>query len=162
MGLFGSLDVNEIPEDPFWVDNGKYFAVLQSWKKADNEEKNTHGLVMRWQIQEPDSDFDGSFVDDWKTTYPGLTEEQLEDMEQETKNNCKKDLSRLRQRLTQVGVSVEDMEDDNFGDEGDELSAQYVGTEAYITVRNTPDKNVPSRNYRNITFVELATPADDD
>jgi hypothetical protein len=31
----------------------------------------------------------------------------------------------------------------------------YVGTEAYITVKNTTNQDDPSRKYRNVTWVRL-------
>jgi hypothetical protein len=36
-----------------------------------------------------------------------------------------------------------------------EVAATYVGTEAYITVKNTTNQDDPSKKYRNVTFVRL-------
>ncbi len=143
MGLFGNVDVNEVPDDPFWVDNGTYLAVLTEVKVVDNEEKDVHGLAFKWIITEDDSEFDGNQVQDWKNIYPNLNEEDV------TKE-IKADLSRLKNRLTQIGVTEEEMASDEL-----DYLQEYVSTEAYITVKNTTNQDDPSKKYRNITFVRL-------
>lgn len=149
MGLFGNVDVSEVPEDPFFVEDGTYLAQITEFKNVNNEEKNVHGLVIRWQILDEDSDFFEANVDDWKTTYPDLDEDSLTP-------DIKKDLSRLKNRLLAIGVTEDDM--NNWSDE---VAAEYVGTEAYITVKNTTNQDDPSKKYRNVTFVRLPAPADD-
>lgn len=142
MGLFGNIDANEIPEDPFHVDDGTYLCVLTEVKAVERSSDGQHGLAFKWTITEEDSEFEGNTLNDWKNYYPELTEEDLTP-------EIKKDLSRLKQRLTQIGVPEEDMDsfNENFSD--------YVGTEAYVTVRNTTDTRDPSKKYRNVTFIRL-------
>lgn len=142
MGLFGDKDASDIPDDPFHVDNGKYYSVLTEIKQINNEEKGTNALSFTWKIQDEDSDFDGNTVQDWKNYYPDLTEEDLTP-------EIQKDLSRLKQRLTQIGVPEEEMNDFL------ENKEDYVGTEAYITVKNWQNQDDPSKKGRNITFVQL-------
>lgn len=146
MGLFGDVDITEVPEDPFFVDDGTYLAVLESFKTVDNEERGTHGLVIRWKITDEDSEYFNNNVDDWKTTYPNLTPDEVTP-------EIRKDLSRLKNRLSQIGVTEDDM--NNWSEE---VSAEYVGTEAYITVKNSTNQDDPSKKYRNVTFVKLASP----
>lgn len=144
MGLFGDIDVSEVPNDPFWVDDGTYLAVLSELKDVTtNSEPARHGLAMKWVIQEEDSEFNGNNVQDWKNTYPDLTEDSLTP-------EIRQDLSRLRQRLEQIGVTEEDMQNWDA-----EVAASYVGTEAYITVKNSTNPDDPSKKYRNVTFVRL-------
>ena len=142
MGLFGDVDVSEVPEDPFWVDNGTYLAVLTELKNVETND-GRHGLAMKWVIQEDDSEFNGSQLQDWKNTYPDLTEEDVTP-------EIRKDLSRLKQRLVQIGVTEEDIQ--NWDEE---VASSYIGTEAYLTVKNTSNQDDPSKKYRNITFVRL-------
>jgi hypothetical protein len=142
MGLFGDIDVSEVPEDPFWVDNGTYLAVLTELKNVETND-GRHGLAMKWVIQEEDSEFNGSQLQDWKNTYPDLTEEDVTP-------EIKKDLSRLKQRLVQIGVTEEDQQ--NWDEE---IASSYIGTEAYLTVKNSTNQDDPSKKYRNITFVRL-------
>lgn len=142
MGLFGDIDVSEVPEDPFWVDNGTYLAVLTELKNVETND-GRHGLAMKWVIQEDDSEFNGSQLQDWKNTYPDLTEEDVTP-------EIKKDLSRLKQRLVQIGVTEEDIQ--NWDEE---VASSYIGTEAYLTVKNSTNQDDPSKKYRNITFVRL-------
>lgn len=142
MGLFGNIDANEIPEDPFHVDDGTYLSVLTEVKVVQRSSDGQNGLAFKWTITEEDSEFEGNTLNDWKNFYPELTEEDLTP-------DIKKDLSRLKQRLTQIGVPEEDMDsfNENFSD--------YIGTEAYVTVRNTTDTRDPSKKYRNVTFIRL-------
>lgn len=142
MGLFGDIDVSEVPEDPFWVDNGTYLSVLTELKNVETND-GRHGLAMKWVIQEDDSEFNGSQLQDWKNTYPDLTEEDVTP-------EIKKDLSRLKQRLVQIGVTEEDIQ--NWDEE---VASSYIGTEAYLTVKNSTNQDDPSKKYRNITFVRL-------
>lgn len=142
MGLFGDIDAHEIPEDPFHVDDGTYLCVLTEIKAVKRNSDGQDGLAFKWTITEEDSEFEGNTLNDWKNFYPELTEEDLT-------SDIKKDLSRLKQRLTQIGVPEEDM------DKFIESFSDYVGTEAYVTVRNTVDNKDPSKKYRNVTFVRL-------
>lgn len=142
MGLFGDVDAADIPEDPFHVDDGTYLCTLTEVKAVQRNSDGQHGLAFKWTITEDDSEFEGNTLNDWKNFYPDLTEEDLT-------QDIKKDLSRLKQRLTQLGVPEEDM--GKFNENFDE----YIGTEAYVTVKNTTDTKDPSKKYRNITFVRL-------
>lgn len=141
-GLFGKLDASEIPDDPFHVDDGTYLSVLQEVKAVQRNSDGQNGLSFKFAIVEEDSEFEGNTVQSWKNFYPDLTEDDLTP-------DIKKDLSRLKQFLTQLGVPEEDM--DAFVENTDD----YIGSEYYVTVRNTADKADPSKKYRNITHVRV-------
>jgi hypothetical protein len=142
MGLFGEVDASEIPEDPFHVDNGTYLSTLTEIKAVTRTSDGQHGLAFKWTVTEEDSEFEGNTLNDWKNYYPDLTEADLTP-------EIKKDLSRLKQRLTQLGVPEAEM--DSFVED----SEDYIGREAYVTVKNTTDTKDPSRKYRNITYIRL-------
>lgn len=151
MGLFGDIDANEIPEDPFFVEDGTYLAVLTEVKSVEKKDGSGHGLAFTWVINEEDSEFNENQLRDWKNYYPELTEDEV------TKE-IKADLSRLKQRLNQIGVADEEMNDENFVEA---ILPQYVGTEAYVTVKNSTAKDDPNKKYRDITFVRLPAPDDE-
>ncbi len=138
--LFGDIDVNEIPEDPFHVDDGTYLSVLTEIKAVQRNSDGQHGIAVKFSITEEDSEFEGNTLNAWKNYYPDLTEEDLTP-------EVKKDLSRLKQFLTQLGVPEEDM--DNFLENTDD----YIGGEYYVTVKNTTDTRDPSKKYRNVTYI---------
>ncbi len=142
MGLFGNIDASEIPEDPFHVDDGTYLSVLTEIKAVQRNSDGQHGLAFKYTITEEDSDFEGNTLNDWKNYYPDLSEDDLT-------QDVKKDLARLKQRLNQLGVPEEDMDEflENFD--------QYIGTEYYVSVKNTQDQKDPSKKYRNVTHVRL-------
>ena len=149
MGLFGDVDVAEIPDDPFWVDDGVYFCVLTEAKHIvpKTEDKN-HGVALRFVIQEEDSEFDGSQLNLWRNYYPGIKKDEL------TKE-IKQDLSRLKNTMIQIGVSEDEMDQENFFEE---VLPSYIGTEAYVTVKNTTAQDNPEKKYRNITGIRLPAP----
>lgn len=142
MGLFGDVDASEIPEDPFHVDDGTYLSVLTEVKFVTRSGDGGHGIAMKWTITEDDSEFEGNTLNDWKTYYPELTESDLT-------SDIKKDLSRLKARLLSIGVPEEDL------NAFEENAQDYIGTEAYVTVKNTADTKDPSKKYRNITYIRL-------
>lgn len=142
MGMFGDIDVSEIPEDPFHVDDGTYLSTLTEVKFVKRTSDGQDGIAFKWTITEEDSEFEGNTLNDWKNYYPELTADDLTP-------EVKKDLSRLKQRLSQMGVPEESM--DSFKDDAEE----YIGTEAYVTVKNTVDTKDPSKKYRNITYIRL-------
>ena len=140
--LFGDIDVNEIPEDPFHVDDGTYLSVLTEVKAVQRNSDGQHGLAFKFSITEEDSEFEGNTLNAWKNFYPDLTEDDFTP-------EVKKDLSRLKGFLLSLGVPEEDLNE--FAENTD----QYIGTEYYVTVKNTVDSKDPSKKYRNITSVRL-------
>lgn len=142
MGLFGNVDVAEVPDDPFYVADGTRLSLLTELKSVETAD-GKHGLAFKWVIQEEDDEYNGSQIQEWKTTYPDLEEDDLTP-------EIKKDLSRLKQRLLQIGVTEEDM--DNWNDE---IAQTYIGTEAYVTVKNTVDQDDPNKKFCNVRYVRL-------
>ena len=144
MGLFGKLDVEEVAEDPFAVDNGTYLCTLTKVETRHFDANDNDVIRFSWVISEEDSDFNGNGLQDTLRYYPTLEEDDVTP-------DIKKDLARLKQRLIQMGVTEEDM--DSFDQEA--THGDYIGTEAYLTVKNNVDQKDPSKKYRNITFIRL-------
>jgi hypothetical protein len=142
VSLFGDIDASEVPDDPFHIDDGTYLCTLTEINEKHNEEKGTHGLSFNWTVTDEESEFNDSRVQDWKNIYPNLTADDLTP-------EIKQDLSRLKQRLAQIGVPEEEM--GSFLENKDD----YVGTEAYLTIRNWQSQDDPSKKGRNVTFVRL-------
>lgn len=142
MGLFGDLDASEIPADPFFVEQGTYHAVLSEASVVTPEDVDKNkGISCKWVIDD-ESDYAGKSVSDWLAIFPDIDPSEVTP-------KVKTAMSRTKQRLTQMGVTDEQMEtlldDDNLGD--------LVGLEADIHVTNTPDKNDPDRIFTNIRKV---------
>lgn len=141
-GLFGELDVDEVPNDPFYVAPDTYKAVLTEVNRVMTKDGSKEGLSFKWVIDEPDSEYNGNNVQDWKNIYPNITRDQVTPM-------VKKDNARLKQRLTEMGIPEEDM--NSFLDDLD----KYIGMEAYITVIEQRDKKDPDKRYTNISRIRL-------
>jgi hypothetical protein len=142
MGLFGDIDVSEVPDNPFYVAPGTYDCVLTEASRITKKDQSGEGLSIKWVIEDEDSDYNGQNVQDWFNIYPDITSDEVTP-------NIKKDMSRLKQRLSQMGLAESDM--NTFLDDLDE----YVGMHAQVTVKETPDKNNPDIVYTNIVKVEV-------
>lgn len=144
LSLFGEVDVAEVPDDPFHVDDGTYLTALTEVKAIQTNSDGQDKLVLKFSILD-EGEFYGNSVQDYKNFYPEATQEEIE-----ANTDMKKDLARLKQRLLSIGVPVEDM--GSFMENHEE----YLQNEYYVTVRNTPDKADPDKTYRNVTFVRPA------
>lgn len=142
MGLFGDIDVSEVPDNPFYVAPGTYECVLTEANRVEKKDGSGEGLSIKWVIEDEDSDYDKQGVQDWFNIYPDITSDEVTP-------NIKKDMSRLKQRLSQMGLAESDM--NTFLDDLDE----YVGMKARVTVKETPDKNNPDIVYTNIVKVDV-------
>lgn len=147
MGLFGDQDAADIPENPFYVPPDTYKCVLAEAGIVDKKDKTGQGLALKWVIEEEESEYNGQNISDWNNVYPDITEEDITP-------KIRQDMSRLRQRLTQMGLTTEEMNE--VHNNLDEL----IGMKAWITVKETPDRNDPDKIYTNITKVSLEDPAD--
>lgn len=142
MGLFGEIDASEVPENPFYVAPGTYPCVLTEINRVEKKDGSGEGVSIKWVIEDEDSEYNKQNLQDWFNIYPDITEEEVTP-------NIRKDMARLRQRLTQMGLTTVQM--NAFLEEKDE----YIGMKAYVTCKETPDRNDPDTKYTNITKVSL-------
>lgn len=141
MGLFGDKDAQSIPDNPFRVESGTYSCVISD---AEVRVSNTgrQGLSFQYTITEPDSEFNGMNVSEWKTIY---TDTKDEDVTPEITRSR----SFLKSRLLDFGLTDEDM--DNLLDNMDGL----VGIEGYVTVvEKSNDDN--TQVYTNVRSFKLS------
>jgi hypothetical protein len=146
MGLFGEIDAADIPENPFYVAPDTYKCVLAEAGIVDKKDNSGQGLSFKWVIEEEESDYNGQNISDWKNIYPDLTAD-------EKTAKITQDLSRLRQRLTEMGLTTEEMNDLDAA-----ALDELIGMQAWITVKESTDKNDPDKVYSNITKVSLDDP----
>ena len=142
MGLFGDTDAAEVPDNPFYVAPDTYFCTLAEVNRVAKKDGSGEGLAFKWVIDEPESEYNGNNLQDWKNIYPDVTEADVTP-------DIRKDNARLKGRLVEMGISEEQMNDllDNLED--------LVGLQAYVTVIETTDKNDPSKKYTNIKSVRV-------
>lgn len=144
MGLFGDLDANDVPDNPYYVAPGTYYAVLTQANRVEKKDKSGEGLSFTWQIEDEDSEYNNNSVQDWKNIYPDISQDEVTP-------NIRKALSFLKQRLTEMGLTPEEQNDLLEPGNLEEL----VGMHAYITVVETPDRNDPDIKYSNIKSISL-------
>lgn len=145
-GLFGGMDASEIPDDPFYVAPDTYECILVEAQTASSKDGSKHGLTFKWKITESDSEYNDQTISDWNTYYPDGTEG-------EDPTAVKRNLSNLKRRLLSMGVTEEEMSAPDFTD-ADNLDG-LLGLEAYVSVKETKDKNDPNKRYTNITDIRI-------
>lgn len=143
-GLFGDVDAAEVPNDPFYVAPDTYYCKLVEANKVEKKEEKGggYGLAFKWQIDEPDSPYNGNHIQDWKNIYPDVSASEMT-------ADIRKDNSRLKGRLLQMGVPESEMNDllDNLD--------SLIGLEAYVTVVESTDKHDPEKKYTNINKIRV-------
>lgn len=144
MGLFGDLDANEVPNDPFFVEQGTYHAVLsEASQVVKSNDETKKGISFKWVIDD-ESDYAGKSVSDWLAIFPDIDASEIT-------ADVRTAMSRTKQRLFQMGLDEDQMstllDDDNL--------ENLVGMEADLQVTNSADKNDPDKIYTNVRKVIL-------
>lgn len=152
MGLFGDNDAAEISDNPFYVAPDVYMSVLSDLAIRDSKDGEKKGLSFQWTIEEDSSDYDGNNVSEWINIY--LTQEAEEAADPQA---VRRDRARLKKRLSEIGMSEEEMNEfvDADGLINEDLQKQYIGTMAYITIVEAVDKKDDTKVYTNISKVTL-------
>lgn len=142
MGLFGEQDAAEVPDNPYYVAPDTYQCVLTEVNRVEKKDGSGEGLAFKWVIEDEDSEYNGGQIQDWKNIYPNVSADEVTP-------EIRKDNSRLKQRLVELGLSEDEMNDllNNLD--------SLVGIVAYVTVTETPDKKDPNKKYTNIKEVRV-------
>lgn len=93
VSLFGNLDATEVNDDPFYIEPNTYKAICTD---AVVKEANTGdmALILKWQIDEPDSDYYEKTLTDYFTLVP--QDAAWEDLDGKQKDKVKFLKRRLR------------------------------------------------------------------
>lgn len=143
MSLFGDVDATEVPDDPFYVAPDTYECVLTEVNRVSKKDGTGEGLAFKWVIEEDGSEYNGNQIQDWKNIYPDVSADEVTP-------NMRKDMSRLKQRLTELGVPENEM--NNLLDNLDTL----VGIRAFVTVTESRSvKDGEEKVYTNIKSVRV-------
>lgn len=136
MSIWGDHDAENLPDDPFRIDENWYKAVaVEVFTKDLDTDEGLAELVIKWKIRQPGGRFDGLPVRDnnkfWKLSTSVMDGEQLQ-----------------RNAFTKMAIS-------NAFDLTKEEAAKFAPTmglnkEAYIKIVNNPDKNNPDIVYNNV------------
>lgn len=141
--LFGDVDASEVPDDPFYVAPDTYDCILTEANKVEKKDQSGYGLAFKWVIEDEDSEYHGNQIQDWKNIYPDITSDEITP-------NIRKDMSRLKARLTEMGVPESEMGSllDNLDD--------LVGLRAFVTVTESRVvKDGEEKVYSNVKNVRI-------
>lgn len=136
MGVFGDLDVNDIPDDPNYVPDGVWYAVVTEAKYVFDKEDETlkKHLIITHAIQDEESDYNNSQVQKWFRYQPNgrLTQ---------------KDASYLKKHLIEgLGCTPDDLEaladDENLDD-------TLTGKGVFLKIKNSSSGD---RKFTNIAM----------
>lgn len=140
MGIFGDTDASEIPDDPFYVEPGTYTCVITEAVVRNKKNSEEQGLSLTYVIQDEDSDYKGSRVQEWKNVWPNVENAQQ-----------RQDNARVKQRLLSLGVPEAVMNDDPA-----EFLETLKGVECYVTVKESvQEKDGVKRTFTNVTYTSV-------
>lgn len=123
MGIFGALDVDDIPDNPFWIEKGEYEAFVSNAYFHTNEKRdNQRQLVICYKITDKESKFYDKEVRDWFDVFPDLTKEDYNAMPGQDQAKIDRSLGSLKRRLcgqsdskyNGLGVDVSELSDPNW------------------------------------------------
>lgn len=159
MGVFGDLDRNKIPTNPYWVEEGEYTATIsnafthkQPKKGSDDPNDVQDQFVIVYTISDTNSVYFESDVRDYFHFFPDLTDEDYEALDPREKKRVKAALSAIRRRLCGqeeddddigLGVDPKDLQEMDPKD----LAISLIGTEVDLGVVNRGTKNQYSNVY---------------
>lgn len=141
MGLFGDEDAANIPDDPFYVAPNTYKAVVTEAVDRELKDGSGNGVSLVYTIEEPESEYDGMRVSEFKKRYEKPRDELTAQQRQ--------DNSRLKQRLLQLGVPESEM-----NNEVKDILDGLVGIEVFVDVVEGSNKE-GTKTYTNVSKVSL-------
>lgn len=95
MSIFGDMDVDDIPEDPFYVAPNTYWCVCTEAKFTDfDKDDGQMFLQIVWTIDEPDNDYHTKNLQKTYKVFPGKKKSDLAPKEIQGLSYLKRDLRR--------------------------------------------------------------------
>lgn len=156
MGIFGNLDADKIPDNPFFVGEGSYTGIIAKAFFYHSDKKDKDQLVIEYKITDADDEenerYKNKVVRDWFDYFPDLTEDDLEDLPPAERGKVEGALSAIKRRLCGfkqgrtfypgLGVELEDL-DESWDPKS------LIDSEVFLAVVNTGD----SKEFSNVKWV---------
>ena len=161
--LFGSLDVDDIPDDPYFTGEGVYDAVVTR-AEATETRAGEPKIVFEYTIDEyepgededgnPLPDYSGNTLSEWWDHYPFMTKSELTTMDSKERKKVLTTMSRVKNRIKHLGF---DPDDDDF------IIKNLVDVEVRIGVRvNEGTGDNEGRKFSNVRYVRARHLIEDD
>jgi len=171
-GLFGDLDMDEIPENPFFIEEGYYpFVVTKAkWERFEPNDGSGnvfHNTTYTVNIDDPGSIYNGKPVQQRFARYPDITRAKLEEMNPQDKQKVLESLSRHMEFLRGIGLG--ETEISVAGDSEDStievvlqrrFTAKYKETSSENKGENGEKTKRTYRNLQNMKPITDAEPED--
>lgn len=145
MSLFGKLDKDRIPKNPWWVEEDTYQGVVEG-AKYQQDRNGRNKLIIPYKITDEQSRFKGKTVQDRFDYFPELTEDEYDAMSADEQREIDGANAAIRRRLENDLKIDWDEIDDTW--EPKELD----GIEVEFGVVNRGDNN----EFSNIAWVRRA------
>lgn len=123
MSIFGKLDAETIPTNPFWVEKGEYDGEITDAKYQNNRDGERQ-LIITYTIDDADSQFQDSKVNQYFTLVdPEMTLETFSNLPADDQKKIRKNNSALKRTLCGddrnkgLGIAADDLNDENWNPE---------------------------------------------
>lgn len=150
--VFGSLDIDEVEDDPFYIEPNQTYQWLVTkafFKKFEYQNKDTgvteNGINanLTLSVNNMDSKYHGKTVQPRYRVYPGLTPEFRDSLSPKERQTVDRNMSNFKNILRALGLSETQMTQLKPSN----IEEKLVGRECYATLTvNT----VGDKTYRNI------------
>jgi hypothetical protein len=156
--LFGSLDVDDIPDDPYFTGEGVYDAIVTR-AEATETRAGDNKIVFEYTIddyepEEGEEDYSGNTVSEWWDHYPYMTKAELTTMESKERKKVLTTMSRVKKRIEHLGFDADD---------GDFILKNLVDVEVKLGVRvNDGTGDNEGRKFSNVRYVRARHLIEDD
>lgn len=150
--IFGQLDSDEIPDDPFYIAPNLYDWVVLGASYKDSTYENEDGdvtktnAVIRLGIDQPDSEYHGQTHSARFTVYPKLTKSDFELMSPDERATVRRNLSNFKVFLKALGLS----ETEVAKIRRNTIHEMLLGKHCNAKLVENQDKNDPDRVWRNL------------
>jgi hypothetical protein len=170
--VFGELDVDDVPDDPFHIDDNRYNWLVTKAQFKTHELKDEQARTAAMnngepsliykayftvQVDEPTSEFHGKPLPLQFNIYPWLTRQKLEDMtDMERKGRIQENMSRFKEFARGIGLSESDFKELK----PNTVATICVGNKFSAYLRNNNSNGRVYKNLSDYKEVEDAEPTD--
>jgi hypothetical protein len=152
MGIFGKLDADRIPDNPFKIDAGEYRALITGAFFQYNEKRDMHQFLIVYTIDDETSKFHGKEARDWFNYYPDMDEATYEILPPAEQRKFDEASSAIKRRL----CGVPKLNRKGLGIDPADLTPDWnpgvlLNTPVDIGIVNSGDDN----EYTNVQWVSV-------
>lgn len=97
-GLFGEMDIEDVPDDPWFVGAGWYQCSVTKSVRHAKKDSSGYAWIVEYTIDEPDSQYHGFTKSDWFDLHPLAPGQQFKDLDKD----AQQDVIRMKNRIMQA------------------------------------------------------------